>query len=84
MRAFLVTYFLLTLVLPTVFGILATNQPDFVNIRPSVHAELARSFLFEGPPTAVSSGPRSLPPLVCGWSCRRSSGCGAASRSEVK
>ena len=44
----LVTYFVMTLVLPTVFGILATSQPDFVDIQPWVDAELARSFLFEG------------------------------------
>ena len=46
----LVAYFVLTLVLPTLFGILAANQPDFVDMRPWVDAELARSFLFEGPP----------------------------------
>lgn len=48
--AALVTYFVMTLVLPTLFGILATSQPDFVDIQPWVDAELARSFLFEGPP----------------------------------
>ena len=47
----LVTYFVLTLVLPNLFAILAASQPDFVDIRPWVDAELARSFLFEGPPT---------------------------------
>ncbi|MGH3345427.1 MAG: ABC transporter permease [Nocardioides sp.] len=47
----LVTYFVMTLVLPTVFGILATSQPEFVDVQPWVDAELARSFLFEGPPT---------------------------------
>ena len=46
----LVVYFVLTLVLPNLFAILAANQPDFVDVRPWVDAELARSFLFEGPP----------------------------------
>ncbi|MDT0215098.1 ABC transporter permease subunit [Rothia sp. ARF10] len=48
--AALVTYFVLTLVVPTLFGILAANEPEFADVRPWVDAELARSFLFEGPP----------------------------------
>ena len=80
----LVTYFVLTLVLPTVFGIVAANQPDFVDARPWVDAELARSFLFEGPPAggeqwaqvAVTAGLwLVLPALV---------GLRAVLRSEVK
>jgi ABC-2 type transport system permease protein len=46
----LVIYFVLTLVLPNLFAILAASQPDFVDVRPWVDAELARSFLFDGPP----------------------------------
>jgi hypothetical protein len=46
----LIAYFVITLVLPTLFGILATSQPGFVDAQPWVDAELARSFLFEGPP----------------------------------
>ncbi|KGN42872.1 ABC transporter permease subunit [Knoellia aerolata] len=52
----LVTYFVMTLVLPTLFGILAANQADFADVRPWVDAELARSFLFEGPPTGEQWG----------------------------
>ena len=47
----LVTYFVMTLVLPTVSGILASSQPGYADVQPWVDAELARSFLFEGPPT---------------------------------
>ena len=80
----LVTYFVLTLVLPTVFGILATNQPDFVDVRPWVDAELARSFLFEGPPdggeqwaqVAVTAGLWLVLPTLLGLR--------AVLRSEVK
>jgi ABC-2 type transport system permease protein len=79
----LVTYFVLTLVLPTVFGILAANQPDFVDIRPWVDAELARSFLFEGPPqgeqwaqVAVTAGLWLVLPALLGLR--------AVLRSEVK
>ena len=80
----LVTYVVLTLVLPTVFGILATNQPDFVDVRPWVDAELARSFLFEGPPdggeqwaqVAVTAGLWLVLPTLLGLR--------AVLRSEVK
>jgi ABC-2 type transport system permease protein len=71
-------------VLPTVFGILATNQPDFVDVRPWVDAELARSFLFEGPPdggeqwaqVAVTAGLWLVLPTLLGLR--------AVLRSEVK
>ena len=46
----LVVYFVITLVLPNVFGALAASQPGFADIQPWVDAELARSFLFDGPP----------------------------------
>ena len=79
----LVTYFVMTLVLPTVFGILATNQPGFVDVQPWVDAELARSFLFEGPPqgeqwaqVAVTAALWLVLPALVGWR--------AVLRSEVK
>jgi ABC-2 type transport system permease protein len=79
----LVTYFVLTLVVPTVFGIIATSQPDFVDIRPWVDAELARSFLFEGPPqgeqwaqVAATAGLWLVLPVLLGLR--------AVLRSEVK
>jgi ABC-2 type transport system permease protein len=79
----LVTYFMLTLVVPTVFGIIATSQPDFVDIRPWVDAELARSFLFEGPPqgeqwaqVAATAGLWLVLPVLLGLR--------AVLRSEVK
>lgn len=48
--AALVAYFVLTLVLPTIAGILAANQAGFADVQPWVDANLARSFLFEGEP----------------------------------
>jgi hypothetical protein len=44
----LVTYFVLTLVLPTLSGILATSQEWFANLQPWVDLNYAQSFLFEG------------------------------------
>jgi hypothetical protein len=60
----LVTYFVMTLVLPTVFGILAANQADFADARPWVDAELARSFLFEGPPVGEQWGQVAVTALL--------------------
>ena len=79
----LVAYFVLTLVVPTVFGAVATSQPDFVDVRPWVDAELARSFLFEGPPqgeqwaqVAATAGLWLVLPVLLGLR--------AVLRSEVK
>jgi ABC-2 type transport system permease protein len=44
----LVAYFVISLVLPTVSGILATSQERFADLQPWVDANFARSFLFEG------------------------------------
>ena len=52
----LVAYFLITLVLPNVFAVLAASQPGFADVQPWVDAELARSFLFEGPPQGEEWG----------------------------
>ena len=49
----LVAYFVLSLVLPTLAGILATNEKGFVDVQPWVDANYARSFLFEGTPTGA-------------------------------
>jgi mannitol-specific phosphotransferase system IIBC component len=44
----LVAYFVISLVLPTISGILATSQEKFADLQPWVDANFARSFLFEG------------------------------------
>jgi ABC-type transport system involved in multi-copper enzyme maturation permease subunit len=44
----LVTYFVISLLLPTVSGILAAGEGWFWNAQPWVDANFARSFLFEG------------------------------------
>ncbi|HEX5535054.1 MAG TPA: hypothetical protein VFX33_15045 [Actinomycetales bacterium] len=44
----LVTYFVITLLLPTLFGLLASTQDWFHDLRPWVDLSLARSSLFEG------------------------------------
>ena len=48
----LVAYFVVALVFPTIAGILSASEPRFVDIQPWVDANWARSFLFEGTPTA--------------------------------
>jgi hypothetical protein len=50
--AALVSYFVISLVLPTLAGILATSRPSFADLQPWVDANFARSFLFEGTLTA--------------------------------
>ncbi len=44
----LVSYFVVTLLLPTVASILATSEKAFAEVQPWVDANYARSFLFEG------------------------------------
>lgn len=44
----LVTYFVVSLLLPTIAGILATSEEWFRDLQPWVDANFARSFLFEG------------------------------------
>ena len=46
--AALVTYFVMSFLLPTVAGILAASQKGFADVQPWVDANFARSFLFEG------------------------------------
>jgi ABC-2 type transport system permease protein len=48
----LVSYFVISLLLPTVAGVLAASQPSFADVQPWVDANFARSFLFEGTLTA--------------------------------
>ncbi|QBX55346.1 ABC transporter permease [Nocardioides seonyuensis] len=48
----LVAYLVLALVLPAIAGILSASEPGFVDIQPWVDANWARSFLFEGTPSA--------------------------------
>jgi ABC-2 type transport system permease protein len=48
----LVTYFVMALVFPTIAGILSASEKGFRDIQPWVDANWARSFLFEGTPTA--------------------------------
>jgi len=44
----LVTYFVFTLVLPTLSGFLATSSEWFTHVQPWVDLNYAQSFLFEG------------------------------------
>jgi hypothetical protein len=44
----LVCYFVVTLLLPTIAGILAASEKAFADVQPWVDANYARSFLFEG------------------------------------
>jgi hypothetical protein len=44
----LVTYFVITLLVPTVSGLLAASQEWFAKVQPWVDLDLARSFLFDG------------------------------------
>lgn len=44
----LVAYFVISLLVPTVFGLLVTNEPGFRNTRPWVDLNYAQSFLFDG------------------------------------
>jgi len=44
----LVAYFVYSLVLPTVFGLLASSQERFADVRPWVDLNFAQSALFEG------------------------------------
>src|SRR5262245_2854630 len=44
----LVTYFVITLLVPTMSGLLATSQQWFADLQPWVDLNLAQSFLFDG------------------------------------
>jgi ABC-2 type transport system permease protein len=48
----LVTYFIISFLLPTVAGMLAASEEGFRDVQPWVDANFARSFLFEGTLTA--------------------------------
>ena len=79
----LIAYFVLALVVPTLFQILAASKPGFVDVQPWVDAELARSFLFEGPPTGEQWAQVAVTALL--WLVLPALlGLRSALRSEVK
>ena len=49
----LVAYFVTTLLLPTVFGLLATNEQGFRSLQRWVDLNYAQSFLFDGTVSGV-------------------------------
>ena len=49
----LVTYFVITLLVPTMSGLLATSQQWFADLRPWVDLKYAQSFLFDGMQTGA-------------------------------
>ncbi len=77
----LVAYFVIAWCFRPSPGSWPPARPAFVDIQPWVDPNWARSFLFEGTPTAeqwaqTSGSPRRLgwscrPSWVCGWSCGR-------------
>ena len=67
---------LISLLLPTVAGILASSQEWFRDLQPWVDAQLRPVVPLRGHPDRRAVGERRGHVRRCGWSCPRSSGSG--------
>ena len=79
----LVTYFVITLLVPTLSGLLAASQDWYEKLQPWVDLSFAQSFLFEGMHTVIR-GPRFTDGVVIWILLPGLLGLRLVMRSEVK